>query len=795
MATNNLEQQAYDLLRQNHYQEAINIYEELLADNPHDLNYCYLGLAWLLQGDATAAQEVWLTMMLESVENSAELVEVLLNILDEEILIQISSNNLRTASIIYAQIKEIEPDYLNLQLNISKILSNWQQEAAQLRLSRQLELAKEKYQSLVNFAPESPDLWQSLALINYELFNFDAALEYINQAIALNQQNFIYYYNAGLILEKMNRGLQAVETYKQAIYLNPQHLDSYNNLGNLLFNLQQLEAAAQFYRQAIALQPNNYGSYINFGNLLMYCGEIESALNTYKQAVNLSNDPEIYFWVVNNIRSYNYIQEAITFAQDNAHLFPDNPFVRIESKRILPFVYQNAKEIDNYRKRLEEFIDSLLKINLTERLTLAAANNLIQRHTNYHLHYQAKNDLDLQSKYGLFVQRVMSGLYPQFSIKPVHTQGEKIKVGYISYCLKNHVVGKLALGWVKNHDPQRFQVYCYYLGDKWDNVTREFQQFSYKLSHHSNADNLEIIGQQIVRDELDILVFLDLGMYPRMTQLASLKLAPIQCVTWMHPITSGIPNIDYFISGELLEGEKSSQHYTEQLVTLPNLSIYYQPRELPKVEPDRSKFKLSPQAVVYLSSQFPSKYLPQYDYLFPAIATEVKNAQFVFVHPLVHQGKNESIYEQLWTRIKQAFADYNLNAEDYCIFLPTLKNSEDYWHLFLACDLFLDTIGFTGFNSTLDAIESHLPVVTHQGEFFRTRQSAGILTMIQVTETIATSEKEYLELAIKLGLDSQWRHLIVEKIKANLKLLYHDLETVKALETFYQTVINAEPGT
>ena len=142
----------------------------------------------------------------------------------------------------------------------------------------------------------------------------------------------------------------------------------------------------------------------------------------------------------------------------------------------------------------------------------------------------------------------------------------------------------------------------------------------------------------------------------------------------------------------------------------------------------------------------------------------------------------------MWRRVERAFTDYHLDAQDYCLFLPTLTDVADYWNLFAVADVFLDTIGFTGFNSTLDAIESHLPVVTHCGEFLRTRQSSGILTMLRVTETIATQESEYLDLAIKLGLDSEWRTEIARKISNNLSLLYHDLEAVKSLENFYHSI-------
>lgn len=786
--------QAYQYLQTGNYQQAINEYEELINNNPDDLsNYCYLALAWLLQGKLSEFQEIIMSLIL--VEDVT--IEIITR-LDQEIIHQLDNNNLAAASLIYRQITEISDDYLTQDLHINKIINDWRQAGKQYLESRQLELANKIYQSLVNFEVNNDVFWHNLALVNYQLGNLDEAITAVSQAITINPNNFIYHYNAGLILENAKLYSKAIAAYQQAINLNPQYVEAYNNLGNLLFNLQQVSAAEIIYRQGITANPNHYGILINLGNLLMSEARITEALVIYQQAIIISQDPEIYFWVVNNIRSYNYIQVAINFAQDNAFLFPDNPLVNLEAKRILPFIYQTEIEIDDYRKRFSEFIQALLNLNLTDKLILDSAYQLIQRHTNYHLHYQAKNDLEIQSQYGVFIQRVMSAKYPQFSqkISLHHSPQTKIKVGYISYCLRNHVVGRLALGWIKNHDHDQLEICCYYLDNHPDQITREFQHYSDKFSHFTDIDSLETVCQHIIKDQLDILVFLDLGMYSRMTQLAGLKLASIQCVTWMHPITSGIPTIDYFISGELLETKESLQHYSEKLVKLPNLSIFYQPQELPKIPPDRSKLNLPETAIVYLSSQFPSKYLPQYDYLYPAIASQVKEAKFIFVHPQVHKGNNNLIYQQLWNRIRQAFSDYNLDVEDYCIFLPTQKNPTDYWHLFAIADIFLDTIGFTGFNSTLDAIESYLPIVTHSGEFFRTRQSTGILTRLGLTTTIATQESEYLDIAIRLGLDVQWRTQIVNNIRDNLHLLYQDITPVKALEEFYHNVVNnAEPGT
>jgi protein O-GlcNAc transferase len=107
-----------------------------------------------------------------------------------------------------------------------------------------------------------------------------------------------------------------------------------------------------------------------------------------------------------------------------------------------------------------------------------------------------------------------------------------------------------------------------------------------------------------------------------------------------------------------------------------------------------------------------------------AIAQQVPGAQFVFLG--AHQS--QLITEQFTQRLDKAFEQFNLNSQDYCVILPRLSQ-EDYWSLNLASDIFLDTIDWSGGNTTLEAIALDLPVVTIPGEFRRSRHSFAILTI------------------------------------------------------------------
>jgi predicted O-linked N-acetylglucosamine transferase (SPINDLY family) len=337
-------------------------------------------------------------------------------------------------------------------------------------------------------------------------------------------------------------------------------------------------------------------------------------------------------------------------------------------------------------------------------------------------------------------------------------------------------------GWIENIDKKRFSIYGYYTGNKKDKATEDARNSFIRFIEDINS--FEEMCRIIRKDKLHILIYPEIGMDPMTVKLAALRLAPIQCVSWGHPETSGFPTIDYFLSSDLMESPDADNHYTEKLIRLPNLSIYYEPPDFLKLAASREEFSLHPKSVVYHCCQSVFKYLPQFDMVFPSIAQEVENCQFLFSS----HRRSSLITEQFQSRIKNAFRLFDLNPDRYAVFLPYL-DVKRYNSLYYLADVFLDPIGWSGCNSALEAIACNLPVVTYPGEFMRSREGLAILSMLKMQETIASSVDEYIKLAIKLGKDSAWRKQISKKIATQKHLIYHDKKCITALEDFLEKVV------
>ncbi len=664
--------------------------------------------------------------------------------------------------------------------------------------------AAQTYQQAIALDATCIDAYNNLGNLILEHGDAHQAELHYRQAIALQPTHAGTYLNLGNALLAQHEMEGAIATYQTALQLSPDDTDVLENLsfanqlkqdptqaalffGNRLYQQQKYEAALEHYQRVATAQADDVSFYQSLATCYKNVDQPEAAIAAYRQGVSqYPNEPGLYLALMLELQNVGKLQEAIQVAAEATQLFPNNIALKIENQRLLPLIYQTPDEISVHRQRYTQALATL--VQQTELVTAEHYKTALEgvgQSTSFLLSYQGHNDLELQKQYGEFVHKVMTANYPQWSrslpLAPLEP-GEKIRVGYVSGCLWEHTVGKLMLGWLRHHNSDLFELYTYNVRDCYDKLTQEYR--AYSDIFYQIPQDLETICEQIRANQLHILVFFDLGMQGLMTQLAGLRLAPIQCSTWGHPITSGLPTVDYFLSSALMEPEKAQAHYSETLVCLPKLGISYAQPVIPEPTKTRADFGLREDAVVYLACQLLCKLLPQHDYLFAAIARQVPNAQFVFIA----RPSSAYVLEQFNQRLQRAFANVGLDSDHYCVMLPP-QSQTSYWDLNQRSDIFLDRLGWSGGHTTLEAIACNLPVVTCPGAFMRGRHSYGILQALGVTETIAQTEAGYIEIAVRLGQEPHWREQLVAQTRDRHAQLYDDRACIDALEAFYQQAV------
>ena len=498
-------------------------------------------------------------------------------------------------------------------------------------------------------------------------------------------------------------------------------------------------------------------------------------------------DPALHEYYVERLEKCNRTEEAIAAAREAARLFPGELIFTLREALMLPVFYDTPRQVQHYRDRFAEGLSRIVQdVPLDTAVARRRALKAVARTSNKYLPYQGGHDRELQMTYGAWLQQVMTMSFPERALPvPMPPLKEKIRIGYLS-ALSARFLGtsseKLFGGWIREHDRRQFDIVAYHADRCADPAAESVRRWS--VSFRQLSGEVHEIARAILADRLHVLVYLDFGIHPRMAQLAALRLAPIQCVAWDTPLTSGVPAMDYFLSSRLMEPEDAQDHYSEELVTLPGVGVCFAKPVIPKVilTKTRRDFGLRDDAVIYVSCQSVFKYSPEQDFVVAQIAARVPASQFVFL------VTNEVVENDFRGRMTRAFADAGLRAADHCVWLREM-DVLDFWNLHLIADASLDTLHWSGGVTTFEAVACGLPVVTLPGTLMRGRHSSAILTQLGVTETIARDQAEYVSIAVRLGLDRQWRQRVVDRMVAGYPTLYSDTRSVRALEDFFSRVV------
>ena len=611
---------------------------------------------------------------------------------------------------------------------------------------------------------------------------FQTAKKLLEQAIEINPNYAEAHNNLGNVFQELGRHKEAIVSYQSAININPNILTAYHSLANSFRILGKYQEAITFYQKVIEKDPNYIEAHNNLGNVFQALYKYREAIFCYQKAIQINSDYfKAYFNLGIVFNKINKHQEAIKCFQQVIQKEPNNLSSHWLSMNTFPVIYKNFEEIGVYRKSFEEnmskinqFLDA--NINYSKK----QVTEVLESTTNFYLHYQGRNDLELQTKYAQLVERLTRKIYPQFyKDRKNNASSQCTKIGFISSFFRNHSVSKTHKNWILKLDKNIYKIFVYYADNKFDHITNTIKEYADNFFSHTNVDHLI---NKISKDNLDILIYLDIGMNPKMQILGSLRLAPVQCLAMGHPITSGFKNIDYALSCELMETKDAQSFYSEKLVKLPNTGQCYEEPNIKNIKPKKIITKKL-NKTVFLNLQSLFKLLPQDDHIYIEILKKLPNSCFWFL-----QGRDASITSVFKKRISKLFQKQGISFEKYSYFHPRCQHNE-FLGFIEQSDIILDSINWSGNNSSHEAISLNKPIITLPGTFMRGRHTYSILKMLDIEETIANTKKEYVRIAVKLAIDNNFKNSVINKIKKNKNKLFNDEESTRFLEGFFKKTI------
>jgi predicted O-linked N-acetylglucosamine transferase (SPINDLY family) len=287
---------------------------------------------------------------------------------------------------------------------------------------------------------------------------------------------------------------------------------------------------------------------------------------------------------------------------------------------------------------------------------------------------------------------------------------------------------------------------------------------------------VEDIAARIASDDLDVIVHPEVGMTPHSYLLAALRLAPTQLAGWGHPVTTGSDAIDGYLTCAMMEPAEAAGHYVEPLVPLPGLGVDY---AMPTAPPPtaRNTFGLPAAGRLYLCAQSLFKVHPDMDALLAAILEADPEGVLVFF-----QATAQAVTERFAARLQGLLAARGIPARAQVKFLPRM-NGAGFRRALSAVDVVLDTVHWSGGNTTLDAFAAGTPVVALPGRFMRGRQSAAMLEAMGLAELVARDANDYVRIAVEAAGDRERNAGLRAAIARERGVLFDRPEAIAALQS------------
>ena len=606
---------------------------------------------------------------------------------------------------------------------------------------------------------------------------FEAALATYENAIALQPDYAAAHANRGNALLELRRAEAALASYDMAIALDADDAETHKGRGNALFELERPKEALESYDRAIALRPDYAEAHCDRGSALRTLERPRESLASFDRALALKpDDPETYFRRGELLRFEGRTDDAVASLEAGTGVDPLHAACRLAACLAqIPVIYGSEAEVPVRRQRY---------VSALERLEAAVAEPRVMQSVAgmagippFYLPYQGENDVVPQAMYGRLVSRVLAETLPPAVLAPRPSAGARIRLGIVSGFFTSHTVFKLFLqGWLTEIDRDRFEVIGFHTSMLADHVTELAAGLCDRFVQ--GLPSKPAWRKAISEAGLDVLLYPEVGMDPVVGWLAAQRLAPVQCVSWGHPVTTGMPTVDYFLSSDLMEPPDGATHYTERMVRLPRLGLHYTMHEAAPLAMERATAGLDAAIPVFWSGQSLFKYSPCYDWIFPRIAQAAGACRFVFVTTLT--AALTALFRE---RLGRAFAAFGLDAEQYCVVLPSMPHAR-YIGVAGLADVILDPPGWSGGKSTLDCLVQNPAIVTLPGRFMRGRHTAAILRQIGCEETIAGSADEYVAIAARLALDAAWRGQVREAVAERKCRAFRDRGYIRALERF-----------
>ncbi|MDA1354577.1 MAG: hypothetical protein O3A01_08990 [bacterium] len=545
------------------------------------------------------------------------------------------------------------------------------------------------------------------------------------------------YCNVGHELNTKGSPKEAIPFLEKAIEIEPS-LTAYKNLAYALEKSRQARVARDILELLVSKYPLEIEAHLTLAVLAQKQGDTARAKSALEAAYEL--EP--------------------TGAHD------------ILRKTLAPAYFDSVEQMHQSRALLERNLDDLLAQNYVLKDPL---NEVGIR--NFYWAYQGLNDKSIMVK---TAQLFMNQSAIRYTAKRPQKRDNdsKIRIGFFCNMFYDQSVSHFYANMIATL-PDDFHVSIFYPTPKHrDHIT---EMIKARSDFYCEPDtDMESCRSAIESQALDILIYPEIGMEPLTYFLAFSRLAPVQCVLMGHPITTGIPTIDYYLGSEVFTPIQYTRHaneFSEEYIRLAGMPVCYSLPDTHVTPKTRADLGLPEDCNIYTYPMTLFKLNPAFDDVIQGILDGDKNGVVLLFK-----------YDALEDKIKARFERKFPHLMERIVWCHPLGRM-DFITLLEHSNVVLESFPFGGGNTSLLAIAAGTPIMTLETAFLRGRFTSGYYRYMGMEELISTSVDGYIQLALKIGMNPEIRSAYSDQLRDRSSVLFENTEGVNAMIEWYRSIV------
>jgi predicted O-linked N-acetylglucosamine transferase (SPINDLY family) len=637
----------------------------------------------------------------------------------------------------YAKFLAVQPDSASARFLRSELA----------RAGGDISQAREDLRAAVRVAPGFVDAVVALA-------NLETAAGNASEAVAVARRGLEHAPAAAALRRALGQaalaradGETAAQAFAEAALRDPTHGETHYNHGVALQMAGRTSDAARAYQRALAFEPELHDADFNLGVIFDQQGNAGAAIAAFSNVLRRAPS---------HARSYKALAETL-LASGRIDAWLAN-FERFERNcpNHLALAAQ-ALEVCAYRAdfpRLERYLDGLRAGRFTDGAQDEMQDALEQ--LLYLLHF-----FDVEPPLIGRYARTHDALARRIHGEPRPPRAERrpgrVRIGYLSGDFRNHVMGKMMWHALRHHDAHAFEVFGYTTTDVRDEWTKRYETLFGRLASVAGRGDADA-ADRVAEDDLDVLVDLSTHTKGGRPGVLARKPARLQITHVASAGTLGLSAIDYKLTDAYADVGFDSDAQIEPPLVMEGCVYPY--RHVAPVAEElftRAQANIPEGAVTIGAFVTPLKLSQRGLALWRDVLQRVPDAVLVF-SPV--QPSLRAVYQRIC-------ASAGIEARRVA-FVPQGRDDAENQARYRLIDFVLDPLPYGGVNGTLEALDMEVPVVTLVGRRHAERTSYSILANLGITDTVAITGGEYVDIAVRLATDGAFAADLRARIRAAL---------------------------